>query len=449
MASAKEIVLIVDDEKEVAEYHSSLLAQLGFVGLIETDPHNVIGILSRDPAIRLVLLDMRMPTMSGLELLAQLRVRFPAVGVIIATVVNDIELAVEAIKSGAYNYLLKPVQLERLDRVINSYRAHRPHTFRNDSRFSSFVTADPVFESIFQKLLSFATQDVPILITGETGTGKEIIAGLVHSLSSRTSKPYVPVNVSAISGTLFESEVFGHVRGAFTGASGDKKGFLDSAQGGTLFLDEIGELSLEHQAKFLRVLQNGQYQRVGSASVIQSTSRFVFATNRDLRAEIEKNTFREDLFYRVSSHAIHIPPLRERKGDIQVLAHYFLRKYCSQYGRFVEGITPESIEYLTAYPFPGNVRELEGIMSSAVLLEDGLYLQPSSLPSIITQSRTRTGPVQVYSGDLKGLRIQAILKTLDECNGNQTTAASKLGIARGSLNRILKKFYEENEDGLG
>lgn len=443
MASAAEIVLVVDDELEVAEYHASLLRELGFLPIIETDPRKVFTRLSQERQIRLILLDIRMPQLSGLELLPQLRLKHPTVGVIIATVVNDIPFAVEAIKTGAYNYLLKPVQKERLDRVIQSFLAFRPPRFRDDPRFSPFITAESCFEPIFQRLLSFSSQEVPVLITGETGTGKEILASLVHTLSNRSSAPFVPVNISALSANLFESEIFGHVKGAFTGANIHKKGFLETAEKGTLFIDEIGELPLEHQAKLLRVLQDGVYHRVGSTQTAKADSRFVFATNRNLHDEVRAGKFREDLFYRIANHTIHIPPLRERPKDIEALSIFFLKKYSCQYGRYIEAFTEESMSYLKAYPFPGNVRELEGMISAAVLLEEGLFLQPSSLPLEVTAHAPGKAPMEVHSTDLKGLRKHAILAVLAECGGNQTRAASKLGIARTSLNRILRRFDEE------
>ncbi|MCI5066614.1 sigma-54 dependent transcriptional regulator [bacterium] len=444
MASSREGILVVDDDVAVAEAHAALVDQCGYMALVENDPTKVSKRLADDLAIRLVILDIRMPKMSGLEVLAELRTKHPSIGVIMATVVNDISHAVEAIKSGAFNYLLKPVQQETLQKVLTTYNSLRPRCFRNDPRFSNFLTVEPCMEPIFEKILSFATENVPVLVHGETGTGKEIVANLIHTISDRIEKPFVPVNVAAIANSLFESELFGHVKGAFTGAISDKAGFFDAAKGGTLFLDEIGELELEHQAKLLRVLQENEYRRVGSSAVQRADVRYVFATNRDLKADVAAGKFREDLYYRVAGHSVSLPSLRERPDDIDYLSHHFLGKYASQYGRHVEGFTSEAIDLLKRYPFRGNVRELEGIISSSVLLEESIFIQPSSLPIEVSQHSPISSPTEFHSLDLKGLRRKAILRVLEECDGNRTQAAKKLGIARGSLSRILKRFEQED-----
>jgi DNA-binding NtrC family response regulator len=429
-------VLVVDDDRGVAEEHARLLRSIGCRADIETVPENVEPRLARDPAIELLLLDLRMPGMSGLDLLRRLRVRRPDLGVVMATVVNDVEPAVQAIKSGAYNYLLKPLTAEPLARVLESYVSNRPAPLVDDPRFRGFVTRDPAFKEIFRRLAAFAAQDIPVLVEGETGSGKELAAQLVHALSPRGGEGFLAVNVAALQPTLFESELFGHVRGAFTGATRDRAGRFEEAGSGTLFLDEIGELDLDAQRKLLRVLQTRAYARVGETAERPLGARLVFATNRDLRREIAAGRFREDLYYRVSGYAVALPPLRERPGDVELLAGYFLKKYASQFGRAVEALSPEAARALAAYDFPGNVRELESVISSALLLEPGREIGMNSLPKHLA------GPVPEEAGGLERARFEAVRKALAEHDGNQTRAAAQLKIARQTLNVLLKNYKE-------
>ncbi len=430
-------VLVVDDDRTVAEEHARLLSGIGYRPVIQTVPEDVEPHLGREPAIDLVLLDIRMPGLSGIDLLRRIRLRRPDVGIVMATVVNDVEQAVHAIKSGAYNYLLKPLQTEQLARVLGSYFSNQPETLVEDTRFRAFVTRDPAFRDIFRRIRAFAEQDIPVLVQGETGTGKELVAQLVHALSPRSQERFLAVNMAALSPTLFESEVFGHVRGAFTGATRDRVGCFEEAGDGTLFLDEIGELDPDPQRKLLRVLQNRSFARVGEAEERTVSARLVMATNRDLRREVAEGRFREDLYYRVANYAVTLPPLRERPGDVELLAGYFLNKYASQFGRTVRGFTPEALDCLQAYAFPGNVRELEGIVSSALLLETGAEVGRDSLP------RHLIAPVLVEQADeLEHARFETIQRVLAECQGNQTRAAERLKIARQTLNVLLKKYRQ-------
>jgi DNA-binding NtrC family response regulator len=351
-------------------------------------------------------------------------------------VVNDVEQAVCAIKAGAYNYLLKPLQAEQVARVLRSYFSNQPAGLIDDPRFRPFVTRDPAFKEIFRRIQAFAEQDIPVLVEGETGTGKELVAQLIHSLSPRKQERFLPVNVAAFQETLFESELFGHVRGSFTGAMRDRVGCFEEARKGTLFLDEIGELGLDQQRKLLRVLQTKRYSRVGESEEREVGARVVLATNRDLRREVAEGRFREDLFYRISSYAVSLPPLRERPGDVELLADYFLRKYASQFGRAVSGFSPAALKTLKGYPFPGNVRELEGVVSSAILLEQSGELQAECLPKHLAPA----GPAATEEDRLERARFETIRKVLAECDGNQTQAAERLKIARQTLNYLLKDY---------
>ncbi|MBI4861871.1 MAG: sigma-54-dependent Fis family transcriptional regulator [Candidatus Riflebacteria bacterium] len=434
---APHLVLVVDDEPSVAEGHARLLENLGYRSVVECDPEKVGSRLADHPAIDLVLLDVRMPRVGGLDVLRRVRLLRPDIGVIMATVVNDIESAVAAIKSGAYNYLLKPLQAERLSQVLASYFANRMPGLVDDPRFSPFVTRFRGFERIFRTVQSFAQTDVMVLIQGETGTGKDLIAQIIHSLSPRASRPFLAVNLPAISPALFESELFGHRKGAFTGALMDHRGYFEEAGDGTLFLDEIGELSAEQQTKLLRVLQSRTFSRVGEASSRQIAARPVLATNRNLAADTKDGRFRADLYYRISSHTIDLPPLSERDGDIGVLADFFLKKYGSQFGRAIEGWHPDTLRILSRYRFPGNVRELEGIVSAAVLIEQGAVITPSALPHHVRLAERPDG-----GGELASLRYQAVMQALVACGGNQKKTAQRLGIDRTTLWRLLRRFKD-------
>jgi len=427
-------VLVVDDDKAVASSHADLLQGIGYRSLTQTVPEDVEPHLARTPNIDLVLLDIQMPGINGIDLLHRIKLRRPDIGVIMATVINDVEHAVRAIKAGAYNYLLKPLQRNDVERVLHSYFSNQPKGIVEDPHFRRFVTQDPGFAEIFRRVKAFAEADVPVLILGETGTGKELIAQMIHSLSSRSLGRFVPVNLAAISPHLFESELFGHCRGAFTGATQDRTGYFDEAGAGTIFLDEIGELEPELQKKLLRVLETKRYCRVGETAARDLSARVVIATNRDLKKEVAEQRFREDLYFRIINYCVSLPPLRERRGDVELLSQYFVRKYGSQFGRPVDGISPEALDLLSGYSFPGNVRELEGMISAALLLETAAKLQAANLPNHLAVAPGDS------KDDLERARCTAIMKVMAQFDGNQTKASEKLGIARQTLNYLLKDY---------
>jgi len=357
-------------------------------------------------------------------------------GVIMATVVSDIDHAVKAIKQGAYNYLLKPLKLEKLKRSLDSFLDSCPQSITNDPEFALFITKSPKFAEIFRRIKSFAKADVPILIEGETGTGKELVAQLIHSLSGRLGNKFVAVNTAALSENLFESELFGYRKGAFTGAFGDHKGYFEDCGKGTLFLDEIGELGREQQKKLLRVLQNNTYVRLGETKEHAQESRLIFATNKNLSDEVLNKSFRDDLYYRINSHTIHLPPLRERPEDIEILSQFFLEKYRTQYGRDIYSISEEAMERLKGHSFPGNVRELEGIMSGAVLIEMQGQIQADSFPDHVVMD-------SYLPSTLENSKYREVMKVMAQSDGNQTQAAKKLGVARQTLNKWLKEYREQ------
>jgi len=436
-------VLVVDDQFKVVKAHANSVSELGYQISQETESVKVLDRLNEEPSIELVLLDIRMPEMNGLELLRLIKRNYPQIGVIMATVVNDIEYAVLAIKQGAYNYLLKPLKSDRLKEALDSYFANKPKTLVIDGHFSSFITQCDAFHEIFRRMASFAQANVTVLIEGETGTGKELIAETLHALAQDPKKKsFITVNMAALSDSLFESELFGHLKGSFTGATKDKIGYLEAAGAGTIFLDEIGELGAEQQKKLLRVLQSRKFIPVGDTKERNLEARIIAATNRNLKKMVADGTFREDLYYRLASHIVEVPPLRDRGDDIILLSNYFFQKYCAQYGRILQGFTNEALEVLCAYSYPGNVRELEGIVSSMVLLEQEPKIQVESVPI-----HMRNGLIIDDDGDmdLETIKYRAIMSTLVACDGNQTMAAEKLGIARGSLNRILKAYRDKEK----
>jgi DNA-binding NtrC family response regulator len=428
-------ILVVDDDREVAESHAKLLRKIGYSPRLQSVPEQVEPDLARHPDTSLVLLDIRMPGLSGIDLLDRIKVRHPEIGIVMATVVNDVTQAVQAIKGGAYNYLLKPLQEDEVRRVLGSYFSNQPQPLIDEPRFRPFITGHAAFREIFRRIQAFAQTDVPVLLQGETGTGKELIAALIHALSPRSENRFLPVNIASLSATLFESELFGHVRGAFSGAVRDRAGYFEEAQSGTLFLDEIGELPEEQQRRLLRVIEARKFTRVGESTERDLKARVVMATHRDLQVQVKEGKFRQDLYYRISPYEVRLPPLRERPGDIELLVRYFTAKYASQFGRQVNGCSPEALSLLLAYSFPGNVRELEGMISAAVLLEQSSMLQPGSLPTHLSLE-TNSG------GDLEKARCQAVMRALGAANGNQTQAAKSLGIARQTLNYLLREYRE-------
>lgn len=441
----KRTVLVVDDAPDVALCHSEMLTIAGYRALIQTDPREVCKTLELHDEIELILLDLRMPHISGLDLVLQIKAQRPDVGVIIATVINDIESAVSAMRAGGYNYILKPVSLARLTEVCASFFSNRPVRRINDPRFSRFITTSPLFEGVFKKVAAFAEIDTPVLVCGETGTGKELVAMQLHALSKRWNKKFTPINIAAISPGLFESSLFGHKRGSFTGAHRDHKGYLEQAADGSIFLDEIGELGLDEQKKLLRVFQSNVFSAVGSTVEIPLTAKVILATNRNLRNDAENNRFRHDLFYRLAGHVIELPALRERACDIPALADYFLHKYSTQYGRRIKQVSVEALAALVRYRFPGNVRELEGMISAAVLLETTDQIALSSLPRHVYKSPP---PEDLEGANMDSVKLKAIYQAIQECGGNKTLAAKKLGISRSTICRLTKSDDDNSVENL-
>lgn len=464
-------VLIVDDEEQFLLSVELTLSANGINNLQTiSDSRKVMQLLS-EKEFSLVMLDINMPHITGLELLPKIVEKHPEIPVIIITAINDVDNAVFCIKEGAFNYILKPVDNTRLVTTIRSGLNLRDVTSENvrlkkyllkdeleyPETFSHIITQSPAMRSIFKYIEAIARTQLPVLITGETGAGKELIAKAIHDISKRTGK-LVPVNVAGVDDTLFSDTLFGHKKGAFTSAEKERQGLIEQAEKGSLFLDEIGDLSIESQVKLLRLLQDGKYFPLGSDMAKLSDARIICATHRDIETMKDNNSFRKDLYYRLQAHHIHIPPLRERKNDLPLLIDHFLEKAAAQLNKNKPTAPKELKTLLSNYSFPGNIRELEGIIFDAVSVYKSGILSLDSIKEKIFGKLTSTEnsvfsssnseELGIYFADhlptLKESEDLLIKEALKRADGNQTIAAQLLGISRRALNnRIQRKNSEE------
>ena len=425
---------------------SNLLARWGWQCDEADDGTSAVARVEEGP-YDAILMDVRMTAMDGMEALKRIHAINPAIPVVIMTAYSSVDSAVEAIKKGAYDYLTKPLDFDRLRHTLEVAMGHRrkeeertlsEQPFGDDNRIIG--TSLPM-RDLWDMIVHVAPTEATVLITGESGTGKELVASALHHKSNRASGPFVKVNCAALAENLLESELFGHEKGAFTGADRRREGRFVQAQGGTLFLDEIGETSPAMQAKLLRVLQEHELQRVGGQETIHVDVRIVAATNRNLEEEVAAGRFREDLYYRLNVVVLEVPPLRKRQGDIPLLADYFFQRFARKNNRQVAGITPECMDLLNRYPWPGNVRELENSIERGVILMRGEYLDVGGLPLAIQRWAGRNAPEPVEQpATLKEAERALILKTLRETHGNRSEAARRLQITRKTLLNKLKSY---------
>ena len=447
-------ILIADDEADLRDLLQDDLEASGYETAIAIDGRAAMAHLERDQEIiDLLLTDVRMPGLTGDQLLIKMRELRPEAPVIVMTAFGSVEQAVEMVKAGAYQYLTKPFQTEELLRVLEAALAESEPQ-REQAKLRRQLPAAPAqiigaskpMKELF-KLISRAARAVStVLITGESGTGKELVARSIHELSGRSGS-FVPVNCAAIPSELIESELFGHTGQAFTGAKQARAGLFEAAEGGTIFLDEVGELPLPMQPKLLRVLQEGTVRRVGADQEKRVNVRVVAATNRDLEAEIRAGRFREDLYWRLNVIHLHIPPLRERPFDIPLLVEHFLSKAAEAAGRPMPNVTPETLATLTAYSWPGNARELENALERAVALAECASLTPDDLPDRIRDSgqvaqlltQARQQRLTLYE-----LEREFILDTLRMTDGNKSRAAELLGCDRRTLHRKLDEYRAQD-----
>jgi DNA-binding NtrC family response regulator len=438
-------VLVVDDEATIRTGIAQALGKQKIQVHTAADGREALEILAAQP-LGIVLLDIKLPDTDGLELLKIIRREYPDIEAIMITGYPTIQSAVECIRLGAMDYLVKPFRLDELEVLIAKAQdllsqKHLPSPEESRAQGIDFIVdQSPAMQKVFAKIRRAAPSDSTVLLTGESGTGKELVARAIHNLSPRRDKEFVPVDCSALVETLLESELFGHVKGSFTGAHQTKHGLFELANQGTFFFDEITNLSLNIQAKLLRVIQEREFMKVGSQKRIKLDIRIIASSNRSLEEAIKAGTFREDLFYRLSVIPIHLPPLKERTGDIPLLVEHFLQKYRQRGDREIVGISGQAMKMLGAYSWPGNVRELEHTIERIVILEDGDIIQPEHLPSFISQ---RQSEFQVFSDgeytldELEKRYIQLILR---RTKGRRQAAARILGINRKTLSHKIEKY---------
>jgi DNA-binding NtrC family response regulator len=452
-------ILVVDDDTGLLLSVKTTLVSAGIrEPALASDSRRVIPLVKKH-RFKLVILDLIMPYIKGMEILQQIKKDFPETEIIIVTAIDDVSSAVQAMRFGAYDYLVKPLNSKKLIIVIN--RALERYSLRqglslfekkplfsdlnNPAAFNEMVAEDEKMALVFHQAEAVAPTDYNVFISGASGTGKEMLTCVIHKLSNRAKGPFVAINMSAFSKTLFEDEFFGHAKGAFTGASGEKKGFFEEAQGGTLFLDEITELDLPLQGKLLRVIQERELYRLGSTKVKNIDVRIVVATNRDINKEVKEGRFRSDLFYRLNICHIIIPLLKDRKKDILPLAQHFLKIHAQKNNKDIRSLAPDLSEALLNYPFHGNVRELENIITSATIVEKGPVLKLSSAPDLMplaTHSEDQTDDDALLP--LAEVEKRHILQALDICGGNRTRTAKILHIGLRTLQRKLKLFNKQS-----
>ncbi|MBI2956113.1 MAG: sigma-54-dependent Fis family transcriptional regulator [Acidobacteria bacterium] len=446
------VLLVADDDPTVCDVCEDVAQALGLRVLRAGTTEEALERVEQQ-RVDLVLVDLRMPAGGGMALLERLKRDHPHVEVILMTGYGSIETAVEAIKRGAYDYLAKPFHVDDLRAKLQ--RALKEVELTDENRllreqlrgrpgFGGLVGASPKMQRIYKLILKVSQSRHPVLILGESGTGKELVARSIHFLGPRREKPFVPVDCAGLVPTLIESELFGYIKGAFTGAGRSKRGLLEMAHGGTIFFDEIAELPPDLQAKLLRALQEKEIKPVGSTERLPLDVRVVAATNRNLEPAIREGRFRQDLFYRLNVVTIRIPPLRERKSDIPQLVNFFLERFAEP-GRPVRSISEEAMNRLMGYDWPGNVRELENVIERAVALGAGPVLHTVDLPSNL-QAPAATGSAAPTQGvlPLRELEKRAILHALGELGGDKLLAARLLGIGKTTLYRKLKEYQLES-----
>ncbi len=445
-------ILIVDDDPRMRKSLANLLHREGYVITEAPGGKEAADHLGSD-VFDLVIADLKMEPLSGLDLLRLVKQMSPDVEVILITAFGTIEVAVEAMRLGAFDFITKPFQVEEiLLRVRNALEKHRLKEEVNQLRtevktafgFEGIVGVSEEMRQVLTILPRVAQIDSTVLVTGESGTGKELIARAIHAASRRPHGPFVSVSCAALPENLLESELFGHVKGAFTGALAARKGLLEEARGGTFFLDEIGEAPLPIQAKLLRVLEDRSIRRLGDNRSFQVDVRLVAATNRDLQSAMREKLFREDLFYRLNVVPIHVPPLRERGGDIPPLVAHFIEKYHGKIKKQVSGVSPQAMTLLMAYRWPGNVRELENVIQRMMVVAKGDTLDVQDFPPEISGKEVPREKAK----DLKGITRESaglaeknlILDSLAKSGGNVTQAARSLGISRVTLQKKMKMY---------
>jgi len=452
-------ILIIDDEQEFLSSVRRALITSGYKKMtLVSDPSTVVDILNQEVAFDIAVIDITMPIVNGVEVLSLIKGMSPFTECIMVTARDEARVAVECLKKGAYDYLVKPIGaddfIRAIDHALERKRlleivelSKKPiHAKPADhDAFNAIVTRSSKMYSILREAELHAVSEMPVLISGETGTGKELLARAIHAASPRAGGPFIPINMASLSENLFESEFFGHAKGAFTGAQREHMGFLEAADGGTLFLDEIGTLPIGLQGKLLRVLQEKEFIKLGTNKPRQADVRFVAATNADLHRSMAAGLFRKDMYYRLRGAQLHLPPLRERKEDIPVLIAHFLGEFRVMCGR--PEVTEDAMSKLILYDYPGNIRELKAIVQAALNLSRGGSITPSTLPADIARLKNRRAAIfqdicrpMAPMASLAEMEKEHIRRTLKETSGNLTRSASVLGICLNTLRKKLDTY---------
>lgn len=453
-------ILITDDDESSCELFAEVLEREGYrVDQVQTGADALARL--RERLHDLLLVDVRMPGMTGLEVTRAVRKEYPCLPILVMTAFGSMETAVEAIHEGAFDFISKPMNFEELKKTVaralaqpklQASRREGSEELEEDDQFGAVIGRSSAMVEVYKTIARVAPAKSTVLILGESGTGKELIARAIHEHSSRAAQPFVAVDCGALTETLLESELFGHVRGAFTGAVSDKKGVFEEAEGGTCFLDEINDINLNLQAKLLRVLQEHEVRRVGAPKSIKVDVRVVAASNKELEQLVSKGALREDLYYRLKVVSIYLPPIRERPEDIPSLAEHFLRRYSHDMGKPVTSISNEAMKLLCAYPWPGNVRELENVIDQAIALSHQPMLTPEDLPVEVREgkasrfSRRREQEEEfVFPGTptMDEVKKRYLLHVLGLTQGNISRAAKILDMDRRSLYRMLVRYKIE------
>ena len=446
-------ILIIDDEKNIREGLAESMELEGYNPILAKDGKEGLERISRGD-IDLVITDLRMPLVSGEEVLEQVNAQSPGLPVIVLTGHGSIDSAVDAMRNGAYDFLTKPLNLDRLGLIVKRALQNRQlvlqhrelqHELESKQTFESIIGKSAEMQKIFDMVRRVADSKASVLITGESGVGKELIANALHNLSSRKDKPLIKVHCAALTESLLESELFGHEKGAFTGAISRKRGRFELAHGGSIFLDEIGEIDQNIQIKLLRVLQEKEFERVGGEETIQVDSRVIAATNKDLVEQIKKKQFREDLYYRLNVVHIHLPPLRERKDDIPLMVTQFLQEFAEENNKNIIGIDAKARRLLYSYDWPGNIRQLRNCIESAVVMSQGDTIQVEDLPPTIGESRGENAvhiPLGITMAEAEKV---IILENLAFFKGNKSKTADSLGIGRKTIHRKLDDYLATDE----
>ena len=452
MSKERTRILVVDDEEIVREYLAGWLKKDGYTVATAVDGRTALERLRAEPW-SVLLVDLKMPGMDGIQVLEEAKKISPDAAVVIMTAYATVDTAVAAMKVGAYDYLVKPFDPVELSLLMQKIVAQQllvqekmllRKALKREYRFRDFISKNPSVQSVFELARVAARSHSTILILGESGTGKELLARAIHAESPRSSGPFVPVSCAALTETLLEAELFGHERGAFTGAVSRNKGKFELAHGGTLFLDEIGDISPKLQLDLLRVLEEMHFFRLGGTEPIKVDVRVIAATNRDLQRAVAEGNFREDLYYRLNVIPITLPPLRERREDIPVLVEHFLERLSIETGRKVEGVSRETMDLLMSHSWPGNVRELRNVLERGVVVTSGNILQATDLG--LTPSRVEERNGGDGGGSLEDIERRHIAEVLQRTGGNVSQAARILDVDRATLYSKIKKYQLRKED---